>query len=67
MVLCVILKSEIIFPHTNFSTFYTIEIFTVFSQEFSTFELSIVVIGTHELPCVQTEIFVEIFVDFDGL
>jgi len=32
-----------------------------------TFELSIVVIGTYELSCVQTKICVEIFVDFDGL
>jgi len=29
--------------------------------------LGIIVIGTYEPPCVQMEIFVEIFVDFDGL
>ncbi len=33
----------------------------------TTFELDIVVIGTHEPSCIQMEIYVEIFVDFDGL
>jgi hypothetical protein len=35
-------------------------------QEWTTFELGVVVIGTHEPSCIQMEIYVEIFVDFDG-
>ncbi len=36
-------------------------------QECTTSEQGVVVIGTHEPLCVQMEIFVEIFVDFDSL
>jgi len=61
------LNSEIWLPHTNFSTFHTIQIFIVYLQKFTTFELSVVVIETYGPPCVQTEISIEIFVDFDGL
>jgi len=32
----------------------------------STFELGVVAIGTHELLCVQMEMFKKIFVDFDA-
>jgi len=31
------------------------------------FELGIDLIGTHEPPCVQMEIFVKVFVEFDDL
>jgi len=48
-------------------TFDTISIFLVIIQECTTFELGIVVIGTYEPPSVQMKIFLEIFVDFDGL
>jgi len=33
----------------------------------STFELVFVVIVTHEPLCVQMEVFIKIFIDFDGL
>jgi hypothetical protein len=54
------LNSEIRLPHT-------IQILSITLQECTTFELGVVVIGTHEPSCVQMEIYVEIFVDFDGL
>jgi len=60
-------NSKIRLPYTNFLTFDIIQIFSVIVQECTTFELSIVVIGTQEPPCVQMEIFLEIFVDFNDL
>jgi len=41
--------------------------FHVPTQECSTFELVIVVSVTHEPLCVQMEVSIEIFIDFDSL
>jgi len=60
-------NNEISLPHTIFSTFDTKQIFSVIVQEWATFELGIVVIGTREPPSAQMKIFLEIFVDIDGL
>jgi len=60
-------NSEIRLSHSNFLTFDTIQIFSVIVQKYTTFELGIVVIRTHEPPSVQMKIFLEVFVGFDGL
>jgi len=61
------LNSEIRFPHTNFLTLHTIYIYVIIIQKFITFELLIGIVATHQPPCVQMEVIVEIFVDFNGL
>jgi len=48
------LTSEIELPHTNFLIFYTINVYYLFTR---IYYFWIVVIGTHEPPCVQTEVF----------
>ncbi len=54
------LNSEIRLPHT-------IKIFAIILQNGTTFKLDSVVIGIYEPSCKQMEVYVEIFVDFNGL